>query len=471
MRDIRPIQPMSHKEAEEPLEGHDERQEKELYEVSQEIKEKAELPQKTVRPRFAGAKVPVAKIPVPGEAQQIHSDVDHRYEKKRPLFLKKSFKKAGKVRVGRQERRMLLIFFGLVVAAGVIAGVIFLPTATAVLRLRTAPLLVDEQLVIGTAGEAAEAVVPGTAFWREVTMTGSAPVQNMETVGEKATGTVDIVNRATEVQRLLERSRLVTADGQLFYMQKHAIVPPNSRVSVSVEADLAGESSNIEPQRLDFAALDEASQQLVYAEATKALTGGSGEEISVVGEEDINQAKRTAGEQARSQAESEIRVELPEGWVILEESWTGEVVSFDAEAAVGDKTPEFGYKAKIAVRVMGFEQKVLEEHLKTTLEERLDDDYMLFPGPIAYTKSVSNVDWDKGQLKLAVRVTHTTIPSLSLDTLRDKLAGRSVEEAKEYLEGLSGVRSASIELWPFWARSVPRIEQRISLELEPEKQP
>lgn len=454
MRDIRPMQPLK-----EPDEG----EEMELYEASQESK----------KLRFTGSKVPVAKIPVPDDMPVTHSDADHesKAEKRRPLFVKESDKKAGKVRVGRQERRWLLIFFGLVVVLGIIAAVIFLPTAKVEMRLRTAPLLVDEQLTVGTAEDTSGAVVPGTAFFREVSVAGTTSVQNTEMVGDKATGTVEIVNRAGETQRLLERSRLVTDDGQLFYMQKHAIVPPNSRVSVAVEADLAGEAGNIEPQRLDFAALDEGSQQLVYAEVKKQLTGGKGEKISVVSEGDIESAQQAAGEQARAQAESEIRDVLPQGWVILEESWTGEVASFSVEAEAGDKTPELPYTAQIMVRVVGFEQAVLEEHLKAMLEERLDDDYMLFPGPISYTKSVNNIDWDEGQLTLAVRVTHTTIPRLSLDTLRDKLAGRSVKEATEYLEGLAGVRSADIELWPFWARSISRVQQRISLELLPEKQP
>ncbi|MFH1354519.1 MAG: baseplate J/gp47 family protein [bacterium] len=448
MRDIRPIKPSGV--------GSEEPEEMELYEASQEAK--------AAKPAFTGSSVPVAKIPVPDDIAMVHSDIDHE-RKQEPQ------KKAGKVRIGKQERRWVLIFMGLVVVLGVAAIIIFLPTATVELRLRTAPLLVDEQLTIGTTADAGTATVPGTAFFREVSITNTAPVQNTEIVGEKATGTVEIVNRSVEVQSIKEQSRLVTGDGQLFYMQKHAIVQPNSRVTVAVEADLSGEEGNIEPQRLDFAALDEGSRQLVYAEAAKKFTGGSGEEISVVSENDLEEAQKAAGQQARAQAESEIRADLPEGWIILEESWTGEVISFDADAQAGDKTPQFGYKTQIAVRVMSFEQAALEEHLKKTLGERLDDDYILFPGPISYTKSVSEIDWDAARLTLAVRVTHTTIPNLLLDTMREKLAGRSTEEATEYLEGLTGVRSVGIELWPFWARSIPRIEQRISLKLEPEKQP
>ncbi len=429
------------------------------------------------KPKFSGSKVPVSKIPVPDNIPETHSNEDHEFTERPAAGLyvgsrkEKTKKPRLKVQVGPQERRWLLVFFGLVIVLAGIAAVIFLPTASVNLKLRTAPLLVDEQLMVGTDDGQEGKAVPGSAFFREVLVSGAVRVENTEMVGEKATGTVQIVNRTVGTQKIVERSRLVTEDGQLFYMQKHAIVPPQSSVNVPVEADKAGQAGNIEPQRLDFAALDKNSRQLVYAQAAEKFTGGSGEEVAVVSDSDIQRARKQAGEEARVRAESEIRQALPDGWTILEESWTGEVISFEPGAEVGDKTPELSYQANMVVRVAGYKKEVLEEKLKASLEQRLDEDYMLFPGPISYKKSVNDIDWEKGQVALTARVTHTTIPKLSLDTLRDKLAGRSRQETQQYLEGLPGVQDVEVKLWPFWAQSVPRIKQRISLELLPEQQP
>jgi hypothetical protein len=362
----------------------------------------------------------------------------------------------------------MVALMGLVVVAAVIATVIFLPTATIELRLRTAPLLVDDKVLIGPVESESE-VVPGTSFFREVSVSGTQKVENMEVIGSKSKGQVEIVNKTLGEQKIKERSRLVTDQGVMFFMEKHAIVPPDSRVRVTVEAAEEGAEGNIEPQRLNFAALDEESQQVVYAEAVNAFSEGSGETIAVVGEEDLKKAKEEALKNAKKQAQEQIGGELPEGWTLLEESWDVKVDDFSTDQKEGDKIPVIDYKSRAVARVMGYERSVFEEKMQQKLENKLGEDYMLFPGPISYTQSVEDVNWSNAESTVAIRVTHTTIPKISLDSLREKLAGRSQDEAKEYLEGLPGVRSASLQMWPFWVKSIPRIEKRIEINLESEK--
>ncbi len=472
MRDIRPAQPPPGLPPREVPSGEDEQQPRELYEATTHRK------QQPLKKRDAFA-VPVTNIHVPRE-HLVHSDEDHVPQAKqkpaRPMFVTTPLaKKSGRVRVSSRERRILLSFFALVVVSAGITVFIFLPTAHIRLQLRTAPLLVDQRLVIRADGEGS-GVIPGTAYMREVQVEGTFAVTNKEVVGKKSQGVVHIINRTFDEQKIKERSRLTSADGVLFYMLKHAIVSPAqegtpSVVEVPVEAAEAGDGSNIEPQRLDFAALDPSSRAVVYAEAREAFAGGSGEEIAVASEEDLGQARASAQETARRQAEVEIREKLPQGWTILDETWTAELVSFETDAKIGDRIPSIAYRGQVTVRVMGYEVAALEAALRAALEAQLDKEFMLFPGPISYTMAVDMVDWDTAEAKVDIRVTHTTIPRLSLDTLRAKLAGRSEQEARDYLEGLSGVQSATVKLWPFWMRSIPRIEARIALELEPERQP
>ena len=509
MRDIRPGKPIKKVVVPEKLNNLMD-QEIELYEASSQLKKDGALTNRSAdavpseqvqtvnkqapvskdearaerkKANFKGSKIPVTNIHVDkdslpgkisnsGRADQQSTD-KKRFSEGRPLFVKVPGKKKGRrVQVGKNERNSFLIFLVLLFIAGIGATVIFLPTATIIMKLRTAPLLVDEQLIIGSEKNVlAGSMIPGTAFFREVQLDGSSQVTSTEVVGTKAVGVVEIVNRTLEEQKIKDRSRLVTDDGLLFYMQKHAIVPPNSRVSIDIEAAEAGVEGNIEAQKLNFAGLDEDSRRLVFAEVETRIVGGSGDIISVVKDEDIEQAKISAGEEARRQAESEIKAELLDGWEILEESWTAKLESFETPINVDDKEPVINYQARVVVQVMGYEKNKLEEKLKESLEEGLNDDYMLFPGSISYVKSVNDTNWETAQATVSVRVTHTTIPRLYIDSLRSKLAGRSVAEAQSYLEGLPGVKSASMSLWPFWVNSIPRIEKRVSLSFEPENQP
>lgn len=383
--------------------------------------------------------------------------------------------KQPRMRIGHRERLIISGLLGLAVIAGLLAVLLFLPKAEIKLLLRTAPLLVDEKLALSAQPAGDSGVIPGSVFSREIDAQGSSPVASTEVVGEKATGTVVIVNRTVDEQKIKEQSRLVTDDGKLFFMQTSVTVPPAttapSRVPVLVLAAEAGPQGNIEPQKLNFAALDEASQSLVYAEATTTLSGGVGETVRVIKETDIEAAQEAAKQTARALVEQQVRDELPEGWAILEESWTVELPVFDTTSELGNREDAIPFNAHALVRVMAYEQTALETHLRQALEQRLEADYMLFPGPITYSKQVDGVNWDEGRADIAVRVTHTTVPRFSVDSLRSKIAGYPEAEAKQYLEGLAGVRGISLTLTPFWATSVPRLERRINLDLQPERQP
>lgn len=446
--------------------------------------DEASLP--PVKPKFAGSHVPVTKVHVDRHKVASRGARVERASKHaalpiaeeipaRPLFAKPEpkAKKSTTMRVGQKERLLVASLFGLILIAVVIAGLIFLPSAKIDLTLRTAPLLVDERFILTTQPTVDANSLPGTGFSREVEVTGTAPVVSREVIGTKATGTVEIVNRTTDEQKIRERSRLETKDGALFYMIGSAIVPAAeggvpARKSVQVEAAEAGPQGNIAPQRLNFVALDKSAQSLVYAENPQAIGGGSGDEVAVVKESDIEAARKAAGEEARAKAEQEIRAELPKGWVILEESWQNEPKDFQTQAAVNAKQDTIPYTGRLLVRVLGYEETTFQNALMKALNTKLDQDFMLFPGKISFTSAVEATDWEKGEATIAVRITHMTIPNFSVETLRDKLAGRKADEAIKYLQGLKGVQKATVETWPFWVSSIPTIDKRVSIELHSE---
>lgn len=431
------------------------------------------------KPKFAGSKVPVTNVHVPRQMPTSHTGL-HAVASLRPQFDKKHVKHGsthtsqgiqGRIQLGQRERTAVAILLVLVIIALLTAGILFLPKAEVELVLKTAPLLVDQQVTIKKNAVAGLAEVPGNSYIREVQIDGVSPVLSKKVVGEKARGVVTIVNRTVDEQKIKEQSRLVTAEGVLFYMQRHAIVPGSGLVSVEIAAAQAGPQGNISSGRLNFAALDASSQSVVYAEVNQPLTGGAGEEVTVVQEQDIEQGRQAAAAAARQKVEQEIRAELGKGWALLEESWNSELKDFSTDAAIDENRDSITYTGRVLVRVIAFEEQVLEEQLKTALEAKLDEQYMLFPGPISFTKAVDSVNWDSNEALVTARVTHTTIPTFSIETLRDKLAGRQRGEALEYVNGLPGVESASIKLSPFWVRSVPRIDSRISIDLISNREP
>ncbi len=426
--------------------------------------------------RFAGSKVPVTNVHVP--KQSLPEKIAER-----PLFAKVDItkkahpkKKRISMRLGTKERTILLSLLAIAAVTIGIAVFIFLPSANIALTIKTAPLLVDQKLTIATNIASIPNAIPGNVFSQKVELQGSSPVTSTEVVGTKAKGTIQLINKTFDDQKIKERSRLVTKDGVLFYMTKSATIPganPSgvSSINVEVEAAESGVQGNIAPQKLSFAALDSSAQTVVYGQNTAALTGGTGEEVKVIKEADLEQAKIAASNQAKAQVADSANSQLQKGWSILEESWDTKLDVFTPTGKVGDRVETIPYTATGTVRVMSFKNEALMSTLETALRAELDRDYMLFPGPISYTKAVDKVNWENGQVAITTRVTHTTIPMFSLDTLKDKLSGRDKAEAINYLQGLPGIQNATIDLWPFWVQSVPEIQKRIDIKLSSDRQP
>lgn len=427
--------------------------------------------------RFTGSKVPVTNVHVPKQ-----SIANIREE--RPLFAKVDItkhsnlkrKKRISMRLGKKERTLVLSLLGIGLITAGIAAFIFLPKASIALVIKTAPLLIDQKFIIATQPDTLPNSVPGTVFSQDIHVAGSSPVTSTETVGTKATGAVQLINKTFEEQKIKERSRLITKDNILFYMKTSATIPAASSsgvasVSVQVEAAEAGERGNIAAQTLHFAALDTTAQALVYGQNTSSFTNGSGKDVKIIREIDLTQAKDAAIAQAKTQVRDAAQAQLQVGWSLLEESWDTKITAFDPIGKVGDTVDTIPFTATGVVRVMAFKDDALMATLENALKAALDKDFMLFPGPISYTKSMDSVNYETGQVAITARVTHTTIPVLSLDTLKDKLAGRSKAEAINYLQGLPGIQNATIDTWPFWVKNVPEIPKRITIKITSDRQP
>lgn len=441
--------------------------------------------------RFTGSKIDITNVHVPRHAlaskraekseQTTTQMPEEIFMEKRPLFAtvdpnkKHPKKKRATMHLGKKEKTIVLSLLAVALLALGLAGFIFLPSAKIALTLQTAPLLVDQKVTISSSAASVPNAIPGSPFTEDVSVQGSSPVTSTEFVGSKAKGTVQLINKTFDVQKIKEHSRLITKDGVLFYISGSATIPEGSgsgvgAVNVQVESAEAGPKGNISAQQLQFAALDKSAQALVFGQSQGTFTGGKGDQVKVIKDADIAEAKTAAGLQAKSQVDAAARAQLQKGWAILEESWDSKITEFAPTGKVGDKVDAIPYTAKASVRVLAYKEDTLMTALENALKARLDANYMLFPGPISYTKSVDAIDWAKGEGAITARVTHTTIPSISIDTLTDKLAGRKKEEAISYLQGLPGVQYATIDLWPFWVQSVPEIQKRVDISVKSDRE-
>ena len=115
-------------------------------------------------------------------------------------------------------------------------------------------------------------------------------VSELAEVPAKATGTVTIYNNYTKDQPLVSTTRLMS-DGDILFRTKETVtVPVGGSVEVEVEADQAGASGDIGPDKFTIVALWPGLQEKIYAESTEAMTGGT-QKATLVTAANLSQAK------------------------------------------------------------------------------------------------------------------------------------------------------------------------------------
>lgn len=415
------------------------------------------------QPRLRGQSVPVTAIHVPTAKvpQRTHE-------------MESSPGSARHARLGGREKIIALVFLGLVILAAGLAAFVFLPTANVSLVLRTSPLLVEEELTIQEDGAPNSTSIDGRFFSEEIAISETYHVSGRKTVGEKATGTVDLINKSFDTQSLKEHSRLANADGKIFYITRGVTLPAAQatapvRVPVAVEAAEAGDEYNGVTGRLDFVALDEAARTFIFAEVSVAPAGGSGEQVAVVTADDISAAREAAAASAQTILAETVQAKIPSHWKLLGDGAHNKVLTFTANGAEGDELQTLDYTAQIQSRVIAYDESAVVEKIQSSLQAHVAAENILFPGPVSYDIVTPAIEDGATEVTIKVRTTHKTVPRVSIPSIRETLAGKSVEDAHAYVGGIPGVRSATIELTPRWLQSIPRIERRITVELLPEQ--
>lgn len=287
-------------------------------------------------------------------------------------------------------------------------------------------------------------------------------------VSARASGIVTIYNTSATRQTLVANTRLQSPDGKIFRIDARVVVPANGNVSAQAIADQAGPDSNIGPTRFSFPGLRGTPRyEKVYAESREAFRGGALGVTTIVLEEDFTRAQEELSRETFESLLRDIRAALPQGFVILEQGATRfSVDTMSANAKVGDAVESFILTVDSGVEALVFDERQIEEIARLELRnadflEHLPDAEFGF----AYTLA-RPADFSAGTLALRVDGSLNMAESVNIAAVGQMIAGKHESEAQRELIAIPGIQEARIALWPFWARRVPELIDRIEVKIE-----
>ena len=403
-------------------------------------------------------------------------------EKAKPSPLKpaKSTKKPllGKPKIKLNKK---LLIFGAIFSLFVITFIIFLflPKATINLKVKADKLehsfdfVADKNLVdLDLEKKSIPAELVETSAEKEAT----AQATGKKEIGEKAKGTVTVYNSYDSNSQSLNVGTKLSKNGKIFVTTKKVTVPGftlhqgNSvpgTVDVSIVAEKEGSAYNVSAGKFSIAGFP--SSQF-YAQSSEAFSGGYSETVTVVSEDDVNGLKSSLTNNLTSEIKGQLKDQVSDENELLEDSVSVEELEFTTSAGVGDQKSEFTGKIKLKAQALVYKQSDFEtltnENFTKAVEE--EEKELVEVDFANLKKQTKSIDLEKGQMVVSVSGDGFAAPKLDQKTLKSNLTSKDRIRAEEYLTGFVEIDSVQIELWPFWVKKIPSLEESIKINIEHE---
>ena len=363
------------------------------------------------------------------------------------------------------EHHLTFVYFGF--GAGLLVLIVvgylaltFNKTATVQLQLKAK--LINQQLALTLDPQAKQSdpqrlVIKADRLTKTVNGAREQDTSGVKLVGDKATGTVNLLNK-TDATKTLAAGTVLAKD-QLKFMTNEEVTIASASVSqtsngetktygkaqVKVTAAQIGADSNLAVSSLlqvaDWAA---SSYQ---AEVQSALSGGSSREVRVLSKEDRNQLLSSLKKDLISQAQTALQTEVASDQYLVP---TGQVkvVSSQFSAEVGQEVQSVELTMEAEIEALVYAKSELKPLAQALLQTALPSGYRWQDGVEPQILSQPAAATAAGVLILDADLSLPAIPDFDEVSWRRELAGQSISSGEAILRGKGEVESATIQLSP-----------------------
>ena len=130
---------------------------------------------------------------------------------------------------------------------------------------------------------------------------------------------------------------------------------------------------------------------------------------------------------------------------------------------VDAKTATFKVSLSGSLKTVGFKESDL--YVLITQYVDAEKNMMILPDKLVLTYDKAKWDDTKNGLSFAVHVTGPSYTKIDQQKIITDLLGKNDIEMKAYLGAITGISSAHVSLSPFWVRSIPKNQNRVSVDV------
>lgn len=353
----------------------------------------------------------------------------------------------------------------------------FYPKATVDLMVKSTPIEENIEITIDTSidkvGEDSK-TIPGEILTIKDEISQEFEATGKKDVGEKATGSVTLSNGAGTVAEIPSGTQLESSDGYIFVTTSAVSVPAATAsvdasgnvqktpgtADVSVEAGKAGDKYNISQGSFSVA-----NFSTVSAANSSDFSGGSSRQITIVSQDDIDNAQSKLEEELYKkikdtflgQSKDKKLTLLADSIEHFDKKFTTDI---DAEA----EAQKFYATYSVSAKTIAFTEEDYRQNIIKALGDKVPaDKELILTSEDEITQGGYNVDYSEGIMKIEGTIKTKLAPKIDYDKLKNDLKGKSILFAQSYLRSNQVFKDAKININPDWLKSMPRRSENITI--------
>jgi len=372
-----------------------------------------------------------------------------------------------------------LVFCSFFLILIVILGLFLFPKVEVRIWPETEVLILEESLVIDLNIEIPnfdEKNIPGKIFSNEKSISKEFFASGKTLKKEKATGIIRVYNAHSTSSRTLVPSRFVSAEGKLFWSLKTIVIPGASyekgklvpgEIDVEVQAAEPGEDYNIGPSTFALPALAGSSlYTTIYGRSFSDMSGGFIGEISQISQEDLEKAEAALIEELKKESIELFKITVSKDFILLNETISHEIIESSSSLEIGAETESFEFQIRIKSEGKGFKKSDLENFAKNCINLNMSEGKILQEESLEINHFLSEQKIDEeGKLVLNLEIKAKVYSNIDLDKLKKALLGKSIKEARIFLENLPEVVKVELKSWPFLKNKIPEDMEEVEVKL------
>jgi len=364
--------------------------------------------------------------------------------------------------------RPYLIGAAVLVVVGILVGILYLPTATAIVSVQGTPLKADVTLLgaPGTAAGSADHFATQALHASQSQTFPGTPTGQKQIDATKATGNVTFSLSCFLCSETVPKGWIVeTSDASKKYSTQKSVtlVGPVGSATVAVVAATAGTAGNTDAGTIRKIE-GNTDDNLGVTNADPTSGGADARTATVIQQSDIDSVRDVYAKDAVPQVTDQLNSKAQGQKLVL--VGNGVQTTATSDHKVGEEVTGFTITIKVSGDGVAFDEKVVQQMLKGFLERKVPQGSQLTSnGTILKYDPPTDANAD-GHITLNGHLSGFYAPIFLQPAIRAHLKGMSPSKGRAFLQTLPNVVDARVTQSPFGLPWLPLFSSRITLKIQ-----